>query len=168
MVYTVVNQTERYPHIKEHFKTTVQHFHDEPLAKEPKKISTFGKLYNNSTYFMDRRLDAKPVSRTATVGGGTASVRLGPEGSPPITWSGKLATSTYRGNGTFELANGLTYSWRSHKPVKLVPYAALTKTEYQDKYNRGAVASQHPQWVTMRAPYTTAYRSTGRFTGEAN
>lgn len=42
---------------------------------------------------------------------------------------------------------GLTYSYRSHKPVKLVPYSQLTKTEYQAQYNRTAAAAEHPRWV---------------------
>lgn len=60
---------------------------------------------------------------------------------------------------------GLTYSYRSHKPVKLVPYASLTKSEYQANYNRTAQASEHPRWVTMRAPYSVDYKTTGRFNG---
>ncbi|PNW78812.1 hypothetical protein CHLRE_09g390949v5 [Chlamydomonas reinhardtii] len=167
MVYGAVsgNQTRRYPHVKEHYQTTKEHFHDSPNAKEPNKTSTFGLLYNNSTHFMDRRLDPKPVSRSSMVGGGATTLKFGQGESKPITWSGRLPESSYRGNGTFELANGLTYSYRSHKPVKLVPYASLTKSEYQANYNRTAQASEHPRWVTMRAPYSVDYKTTGRFNG---
>ncbi|GLC42020.1 hypothetical protein PLESTB_001059700 [Pleodorina starrii] len=172
MVYTALqgNQTERYPHVKDLYRTTNQHFHDSPTSKEPLKASTFGKLYENSPYFLDRRLDQKPPSRAATVGGGTTSLRVTGELPPPRGWSGRLSSLTYRGNGTFELANGMTYSagsslTRSSKPVRLVPYADLQKTEYQDHYNRTAVASEHPNWVSGRAPYSVQYKSTGRFAG---
>ncbi|KXZ54352.1 hypothetical protein GPECTOR_5g433 [Gonium pectorale] len=170
MVYGALTggQTERYPQVKEHYKTTNQHFHDSPTAREPSKTSTFGKLYDNSPYFLDRRLDPTPISRSSMVGGGTTSLKVTGEVAPPLTWTGRLPSSSYRGNGTFELANGLTYSFRSNKPVQLVPYAALQKTEYQATYNRTASASEHPRWVSGRAPFSVEYKSTGRFTGNPN
>ncbi|GFR47626.1 hypothetical protein Agub_g9365 [Astrephomene gubernaculifera] len=166
MVYTALtgNQTELYPRIKGQYTTTNQHFHDSPTSKEPKKTSTFGKLYEHSPYFMDRKLDPIPASRSATVGGGATSVKVTGQAVPPLTWSGNF-TPAYAGNGTFELNNGLSYSYKSSKPVKLVPYNDLQKTEYQDHYNRTAVASEHPRWVSGRAPYSVEYKSTGRFNG---
>lgn len=78
----------------------------QPTAKEPHKISTFGKLYENSPYFLDRRLDQQPPSRASTVGGGTTTLRVTGEPAALRGWSGRLSTLSYRGNGTFELANG--------------------------------------------------------------
>lgn len=72
-----------------------------PTAKEPSKKSTFGKLYDNSPYFMDRRLEGKVASAFTSELGNT----LGKEDSR-LTWTGRLSPSTYVGNGTFQLANG--------------------------------------------------------------
>ncbi|GIL66272.1 hypothetical protein Vafri_19872 [Volvox africanus] len=169
MVYGALagNQTERYPHVKDQYRTTNQHFHDSPTSKEPSKTSTFGKLYENSPYFLDRRLDQKPPSRASTVGGGTTVLKVTGEPPAPRGWSGRLSTLSYRGNGTFELANGMTYSTgrSSAKPVKLVPYADLQKTEYQDHFNRTASASERPDWASGRAPFSVQYKTTGRFAG---
>ncbi|PNH00980.1 hypothetical protein TSOC_013171 [Tetrabaena socialis] len=170
MVYNSANQTTRYPAIKPPYITTNEHFHDNPTSREPSKTSTFGKLYDHSTYFMDRKLDPKIASRSATTGGGASQLtatRYTDIITQPLTWSGRLSSSSYVGDGSFQLANGLTYSFRSGsaKPVKLVPYADLQKTEYQDRYNRGAAAAEHPRWVSGRAPHSVEYKSSGRFSG---
>mmetsp|Transcript_7470 Transcript_7470/g.14693 ORF Transcript_7470/g.14693 Transcript_7470/m.14693 type:complete len:138 (-) Transcript_7470:532-945(-) len=125
MVYLPTNQTTKYPQLKEKYTTTNQHFHDNPHKLEPNKLSTFGKLYENSVYFMSKRLEEKPRDARED------NVKLGVE-PPPLTFSGKISDLSYRGNGEFGMTNNLTYSV---KPVRLVPYQSLTfKSEYGDKY----------------------------------
>lgn len=150
MVYIPGNQTAQYPKLGSgpvDYTTTKQHFHDDPSKKEPKKASTFATLYDNSVYFMAKRLEKRPINSHET------TIKMGSDPAK-LTWTGRLPAASYVGNGTFQLANSLTYSC---KPVKLVPYNDLMRSEYQDKFNKT---------TSSYKGYSLLNRSTNRWKGQ--
>lgn len=93
-------QTQQYPRVRQHYCSTNSHFHDNPLNLEPNKQSTVGKLYENSLYFMEKRLEKSPRKATQTEMDGTLAPTLPAYKtlSIPGSWTGRLPPC-YEGNG---------------------------------------------------------------------
>lgn len=93
-------QTQQYPRVRQHYQTTNGHFHDDPVQLEPSKLSTVGKLYENSLYFMEKRLEKAPRKATHTELETLGSTTLPTYKtlSIPGSWSGRLPPC-YEGNG---------------------------------------------------------------------
>lgn len=76
-----------------------QFFHDEPSHVEPKKNSTFAKLYNNAPFFVTERNTLNKVSALNN------TLQLFP--SPPaMNLSAKFTASSQRLCRTFQLHTG--------------------------------------------------------------
>ena len=63
----LVFQTKKYPHVREFYKSTKEHYHDNPSGREPTKASTSGMNYPGSPYLASLKVQTKVAATDSTL-----------------------------------------------------------------------------------------------------